>query len=280
MLGLIATPAPAKTAEWLSQYMKQKSFKCDIDDDRMKMLVTEKADDMIQRLTSALQARRVEYQSINPDRDNVSIGIFPEDPVTDFSILIGVSLKIPGRATESGTVSPDSYTFQIRTTTVDAEVHNGLWIPVHLKDPGADKPCTLERIAVSEDHWNELPVVDLVLSSHVAVSDIVQVEDISVTPTPGHKLKKPEVEKPKKEVVEEKPKKKVLEDEPPRKRRRSRANDEDETPRRRRRHEYRHRRHRHVEEAPPASAEPPPKTDECSGDVSMTQKFLCKVQGK
>lgn len=290
--------AQNQNLDWLPDYLKMKSIKCQLTQEQIRAQLSAEADRSVEQIAAVLRDRSSEVQSAVQDREALTIGKFPNVPVFDFFALAKVNIVIR------------DLNFQIQTTLFTEQgssVQSGLWLPFTVRDPGPGKPCALQRITVSEDQRRFLPVVDLIYGNppRVVTSRLIDVVDVANSsapagPSPQTQAPPPQqsAPPPKTNVDEEKAEAKPRREErrESRRERRRREREErrqsrreearqernqEERDRRRqereeRRQERRKARRQRAQQPPP---EPPDKRNECSGDLSGWAAIKCAVTG-
>lgn len=247
----------AEKADWLQSFMRSKSLKCAMDEDRLKDQVSSHLDRNIEALTEALKERGSDFQEIEQKRDSVQIGVFSKSSDYDFYVLETVNVVMRG------------FRFPIQTTYLadnQTVTEKGLWFPLKVKDAGRKKPCVVQRITVRDGQQNLRPDVSLVFGNpeRVVASKLFDVVDLETNqPEAAPATKAPEeIEKATEQDLEQ-----AREDRRARLRRERR-----EERRERRRHRHRHHR-RHRSEINESSSS-------CAGDVSPWKKITCKLAGR
>lgn len=267
ILLLISTPGVAKNEDWLGQYMRSKSFKCDLNEDQFKKQITKQLDQNIEKLKEALKVRGSDFESIQEQRDSVDIGIFLTSRVYDFYVLENVSVMIQG------------YQFPIQTTYFmdnEPSVENGLWLPFVVKDPGRDEVCQLQRISMRDGQQLRRPEVNLVFGRppRVIAPRLIEVVDDSSSqaaePAPAVPLPPPS---PMPEKADSKVEEHSRSREPSERRSRRERRERHRRERRHSRHRKRYHYRRHIR------LEQPQPPNPCAGELSAWMKIKCAVTG-
>lgn len=286
ILILISNVAFAKDRGWLSDYLKQKSINCEMSPDQFRAQATKHESIILQQIAQSLRERNIKF-IIEPPRDDFEIGVYANLSWIDFDF----TQVVPVYLANDGTAQKQ-YPLHIQTTdlweTPANQVKDALWFPLHIKNPRSGKPCELERVVVSPNDQETLPVVKLVFGTHEVASLLADIVDVSeeaspidtatalapqTTPPPVPEVKVVEEKKPE----EKKPSAAKEEDRDEVKERRHRRYSE-------RRREWRH--HRRVRAEAPHEAESrqsagaPAHRNGCDGDKSAWKAVTCAVTGQ